>query len=393
MNRFLSLLHLPPEEKEKRGIVHTPAEIAQQPDIWPVWSSLLAGYNPRWREFLAPEGERRDGPDIVLTGAGTSEHIGNAIAVGIAAQLARNTLSISSPNLLTHFDFLLLPTRTCVLVSFSRSGRSPETVEVARRARHLAHVVRQVIFTCDETGSLAREARSDPESLIVIPPREANDESLAMTSSFSCMTLGALAMAYHGEYDHFDRHLKKATEGARRVIQEFGDLLYEFVGKPPRRICFLGSGPLQGAMQECALKILELTDGAVASAYNSYLGLRHGPKVFLRGDCRVVGALSGEACVRRYEMDLLREIKAQVGASNILLICNQRDAEVNELACDIVELFPDGGELPDLFRVVTDVLVGQVIGLFSSLKLGLQPDQPNQAGSINRVVKGVSIYN
>ena len=199
-------------------------------------------------------------------------------------------------------------------------------------------------------------------------------------------------MAYHGRFDHFDRQLKNATRGARRVINEYGDLLYGFVEKPFSRICFLGSGPLQGAMQECALKMLEMTDGKIASAFNSFLGVRHGPKVFLRGDCRVVGALSGDSRVRPYEIDLLREIKKQIGGSNLLLICNQRDAGVDDLACNVVELFPDGGELPDLFRVVTDVLVGQMIGLFASLELGLLPDRPSQTGAINRVVEGVSIY-
>ena len=393
MNQLLSLLHLPPEEKEKRGIVHTPVEIAQQPDIWPVWSSILAETDARWPEYLFPESPLAEGPDIVLTGAGTSEHIGNAIATGISARLARNTLAVSSPNLLTHFDSLLLPNRTCILVSFSRSGRSPETVEVAKRARQAARVVRQVIFTCDESGNLARDAQLDPESLVVVSPREANDEGLAMTSSFSCMTLGAISMAYHGEFDNFDRHLKEATAGARRIIQGYGDLLYEFVGNPSQRICFLGSGPLQGAAQECALKILELTDGKVTSAFNSYLGLRHGPKVFLRGDCRVVGALSGDARVRRYEIDLLREIRTQISQANLLLICNRRDTELDDLACEVVELFPNGRELPDLFRVVTDVLVGQIIGLFAALQLGVPPDQPNRTGSINRVVEGVSIYN
>jgi tagatose-6-phosphate ketose/aldose isomerase len=392
MNRFLSLQHLPLEEKEKHGVVHTPSEIAQQPDIWPVWSSLLQSYDSQWAAFLAPEGEARDKPIVVLTGAGTSEHIGNAIAAGIGSMLDRITLSISSPDLLTHFDSLLLPTRTYVLVSFSRSGRSPETVEVARRARQASQVVRQIIFTCDEAGDLASEAWTDPESLVVVPPREANDRSLAMTSSFSCMALGAMCMSYHGKYDLFDRQLNTATQGASRVIQEYGDLLYDFARKRFGRICFLGSGPLQGAMQECALKILEMTDGKIASTFNSFLGLRHGPKVFLRDDCRVVGAISGDACVRRYELDLLRELKKQITGFNPLLICNQRDAGVDDLACDVIELFPGGDDLSDTFRVVTDVLVGQVIGLFASLELGLMPDSPNQSGSINRVVEGVCIY-
>jgi len=40
-----------------------------------------------------------------------------------------------------------------------------------------------------------------------------------------------------------------------------------------------------------------------------------------------------------------------------------------------------------------DVTVGQTLGLFKSLAFGLKPDNPSVKGVINRVVKGVKIYN
>ena len=39
------------------------------------------------------------------------------------------------------------------------------------------------------------------------------------------------------------------------------------------------------------------------------------------------------------------------------------------------------------------VIVGQLLGMFKSLDLGLKPDTPSEGGIINRVVKGVKVYN
>ena len=38
------------------------------------------------------------------------------------------------------------------------------------------------------------------------------------------------------------------------------------------------------------------------------------------------------------------------------------------------------------------VVFAQMLATLRSLSLGLSPDQPNSAGTVNRVVQGVSIY-
>jgi fructoselysine-6-P-deglycase FrlB-like protein len=43
-------------------------------------------------------------------------------------------------------------------------------------------------------------------------------------------------------------------------------------------VIYLGSGPLEALAKEAALKIMELTGGAVMTMANSALGFRHGPK-------------------------------------------------------------------------------------------------------------------
>ena len=48
--------------------------------------------------------------------------------------------------------------------------------------------------------------------------------------------------------------------------------------------------------------------------------------------------------------------------------------------------------LADDYRPAVDVIFGQLLGLFVSLRLSLQPDCPSPNGAITRVVQNVSIH-
>ncbi|XNM79562.1 SIS domain-containing protein [Escherichia coli] len=57
---------------------------------------------------------------------------------------------------------------------------------------------------------------------------------------------------------------------------------------PWKRIVYLGSGGLQGAARQSALKVLELTAGKLAAFYDSPTGFRHGPKSLVDDETLVV---------------------------------------------------------------------------------------------------------
>jgi len=48
--------------------------------------------------------------------------------------------------------------------------------------------------------------------------------------------------------------------------------------------------------------------------------------------------------------------------------------------------------VPDDCRPPVDVLFGQLLGLFFSLRCNLMPDRPSPGGVISRVVQNVRIY-
>ena len=151
------------------------------------------------------------------------------------------------------------------------------------------------------------------------------------------------------------------------------------------KVCFLGAGPLKGAAIESALKVLELTGGRVIGFAESFLGLRHGPLSAVDSDTLVVAFLSGDSRRRAFEMDLVREIDDKKLTGKFLIVA-PTDVEPNMLSLQLSEPISDL-YLPPLF-----VLVGQLLGLFASLREGLRPDEPSPRGAISRVVSHVTIY-
>ena len=75
------------------------------------------------------------------------------------------------------------------------------------------------------------------------------------------------------------------------------------------RVAYLGSGPLQSLAREAALKLLELTDGALVTMFESTLGFRHGPKTVVNADTLVVVFASNDPLTRAYDRDLIEELR------------------------------------------------------------------------------------
>jgi tagatose-6-phosphate ketose/aldose isomerase len=84
-------------------------------------------------------------------------------------------------------------------------------------------------------------------------------------------------------------------------------------------------------------------------------------------------------------MDLIREIGDKTLTGKFLIVAST-DVGPDMLSLQLSEAISDL-YLPPLF-----VLVGQLLGLFASLREGLRPDEPSPRGAISRVVSHVTIY-
>ena len=424
MNEFERLLALPDKEKKNRGLLHTPREIAQQPDMWLETANRLLRQREPVRDFLKSAGfcdalrptsgtpvsaaaestmgsrcRTREG-GVLLSGAGSSEYIGRAAAPALEQALSASVRVAPSTDLVVRPLAHLRPELRFLIIHFARSGNSPESAASFRLAERLSPRSHQLCITCNPEGALAKLAESAAEksgkARCFLLPEETNDRSLVMTSSFSSMALTAMLIPSLCRSDVSDERMRSLVsslaDAARRVLRQYADELHAAANRPFGRAVFLGDGPCLGVMQECCLKMLEMTEGKVAAGASSFLGLRHGPQVFIDGECLVAASLSSRSYTRQYEIDLLKELRSKKQGMVFIVICHKSDPTVRELADVCVELLPEGEIPDDAYRGIADLVAGQVLALFKCLQLGLEPDSPSSAGTIHRVVEGVRIY-
>jgi tagatose-6-phosphate ketose/aldose isomerase len=371
-------------ELESRGAKWTAQEIAQQPAVWQAVADLLEREREGVDGFLKP---LLANPylRVVLTGAGTSAYIGDCLAPALSARLHRRVEAIATTELLSGPHLRLPAEGPTLLVSFARSGNSPESVAAVELAEHfLAGRVAHLVITCNPEGALALRARALGQSCILLMPEAAHDRGFAMTSSFSAMLLaGALAF----------RLLEPAVaprlaRAAAEILPQATALAGRLVERGFERVVYLGSNELRGLASEAALKLLELTDGRVVAVADSTLGFRHGPKTILNAKTLVVVLLSNDGYSRAYDCDLLHELEREGRAGAVLALGGRADGESRAEKL----IMPGMSEASDLELSPLLVLVAQSYALLQSLELGLTPDRPDPAGTVNRVVQGVTIH-
>lgn len=377
------LLELSEAELESLGLTHTLREILQQPQTWLRTYERVQRSSASIEKFL---GEPRD---VFLVGAGTSDYIGKSVCALLQKSWGCNVQAAPSTDLLTNMEDYVLPDRDYVWISFSRSGDSSEGVAVLEQALDLFPRIKHLIVTCNENGKMARSFANKANVFSVVLDDEVNDRGLAMTSSFTNMVIVAQALAHLRTLESYGEIVDKLAKAASLLLLSAMPVCERIVDEGFSKVCFLGTGPLKGAAIESALKVLELTSGRVIAFSESFLGLRHGPLSAIDSDTLVVAFLSAEARRRAFEMDLVREISDKrltekllgISATNV-----ENGSFPDRLSLQLSEAIPDL-YLPPLF-----VLVGQLLGVFASLREGLRPDEPSPRGAITRVVSHVTIY-
>ena len=384
MNPLSRLLSLPQAVKQERGLLYTPAEIAQQPATWRTTHRLFEESRPELMKFLKQAHSERW--TIYLVGAGTSDYIGHSIANLLRRHWRCEVSAIASTDLLTNRDDLVIPDRDYLWISFSRSGDSPEGVAVLEQALASSPKVRHLIVSCNKNGRMVELAQQSRNCFAMLLNDAVNDRSLAMTSSFTNMVVFGQELAHLWDNEHFEKTLDKMTLAADYILNDGAVLAHSLAQRGYRRACFVGAGALAAIARESALKILELTSGEIQTMHETTLGLRHGPMSSLNMDTLFTGFISTEDRRRRYDLDLLNEIRAKQVVRTIVAVGRTDAASDYSLYC---EAFDD---LDDAYRPAVDVIFSQMLGLFASIELGLKPDSPSPNGLISRVVEQFAIY-
>lgn len=365
------------------GAEWTAREIAQQPSIWPQVERLIAAERAKLDGFLKPLLAKSD-LRVVLSGAGTSSFIGDCLVPVLSARLGRRVESLATTDLVSGPHLLLQRDVPTLLVSFARSGNSPESVAAVDFAERSLLDAHHLIITCNAEGELVKRSSSLRSARAIVLPDATNDRGFAMTSSFTSMLLTA-ALSFGVIRPEAVSTLAAC---ATSVLQQAWPLALRLVRREFQRVVYLGCNELRGVASEAALKLLELTDGRVVALAESTLGFRHGPKTVINDRSLAVVMLSNDAYTRSYDLELLAELRRDARAGAILALSGKHD-DVPEGDNVIYDGLRDASDIELAF---VHILVAQTYALLQSLALGLTPDRPNAAGVVNRVVQGVNIH-
>ena len=385
MNALQQLLSRPVSERESGGYVHTAAEIASQPAVWRKTLAVVSDSFPALTRFCM--GARR----VLLTGAGSSFYA----AVGIAPLLRQSLCTaeaIPSTEILMDPDSSF-PAEEFILVSLARSGDSPEGNAVFRLAeKKRPGLVKQLVITCNPQGEMARLAdQGGAHCFRLLLPEESNDKSLAMTASFSSLTIAGFSLGFLEALPSYAQAVEGLARAAETLLGGGSTLARELAAERFSRIFFLGSRPYLGGILEAHLKVQEMSGGSVVAKAEDTLGFRHGFMAAVDPDSLIVLALSRDPCRRKYEMDLLSEIKQKQMGKKTVVVGGQVLGPTRE-AADAAFDYGDVPAVSDPVLAPIAAIPGQLLGLFLSLEAGLHPDNPSPGGIINRVVQGVRIH-
>ena len=379
------------EQMKENFSTYTIHEIYQQPATWRKTCAQLAACKTELQAFL-DQVVRADDFDIVLTGAGTSEFVGNSLYHALNKKYNFKVKSYASTDIVPNPEDTLSRTKPTLLVNFGRSGNSPESVGSVEAAEVVCENLFHLFVTCNCEGALSKlaDSRSNCFALNLTP--ETHDKSFAMTSSYSNMYLATyLAL-------NLDR-LEEITAAVEKICvagENFLDNQYEAVAKIVAefdfdRIVYLGNIALKGVAQESALKMLELTAGKVATMYDSQLGFRHGPKSIINDTTLTVAYLSDDAYRRQYELDLIKEMAGQRKGNKIAVVYNKACEGIEELADYTIQINV-GSDMENIMLGLDFIMFAQTLAVMKSLSMGITPDNPCPTGEVNRVVKGVILY-
>ncbi|MTI87801.1 MAG: SIS domain-containing protein [Balneolaceae bacterium] len=377
-------------KSRKRG-VKTSAEIFRQPETWEQSWEKIQNEEKELCNFL-DSALSNDKLNIVLTGAGSSAFVGDVVASTWKQFTKKPIQAIPTTDLVTHFSDKIDTRLPLLLISFARSGNSPESTATIHQANELCDEVFHLIITCNPKGKLA-QVGENPNSYVFSLPAGAEDQSLAMTNSFTSMTLSAsiIPMLTSGvPRETIEKQVQLISDYGKSLLEEHLPEIEKAAASSFNRIVFLGSGPMWGIAKESHLKVQELTNGDVLGKFDSFLGFRHGPKAIINKDTLIVYLLSNQQHPVNYEKDLIEQIAQHNIDLHTLLIS---ESPATNLDTDFAVQLNTSEKLNEVFWCVLCTLPAQVIGFNKSVILGYDPDSPSPGGTISRVVKGVKIYN
>lgn len=393
MEKVISkLLGLEISKLEDCSGLNTAKEIIQQPDTWRESIKNLIKNKIEIKSFIDSFLSKKEFR-IILTGAGTSAFAGEVCEPYLTSLLNKRVEAIATTDLVASPKSYFIKDMPTLLVSFARSGNSPESVHAVNLANQLVDDLYQVVITCNENGKLAKNTVNDEKSLLLLMPPQTNDLGFAMTSSFTTMVLNAMAVFNINNIENFSSDVDKLSNSVNDFIENNIEKVTSLSNEDFERIVYLGSSTSKGIARESALKVLELTAGKVNASYDTPLGFRHGPKSVVDDETVSVIYISNDEYTRKYDLDLAKEMLAHKKNDKVVIVGDNIEEDILNKADYVFNVENINYTVEnEVLLPLQQIIFGQMLSFLKSVNLGITPDNPCPTGEVNRVVQGVILH-
>ena len=393
MEKVISkLLGLEISKLEDCSGLNTAKEIIQQPDTWRESVKNLIKNKIEIKSFIDSFLSKKEFR-IILTGAGTSAFAGEVCEPYLTSLLNKRVEAIATTDLVASPKSYFIKDIPTLLVSFARSGNSPESVHAVNLASQLVDDLYQIVITCNENGKLAKNTVNDEKSLLLLMPPQTNDLGFAMTSSFTTMVLNAMAVFNINNIENFSSDVDKLSNSVNDFIENNIEKVTSLSNEDFERIVYLGSSTSKGIARESALKVLELTAGKVNASYDTPLGFRHGPKSVVDDETVSVIYISNDEYTRKYDLDLAKEMLAHKKNDKVVIVGDNIEEDILNKADYVFNVENINYTVENkVLLPLQQIIFGQMLSFLKSVNLGITPDNPCPTGEVNRVVQGVILH-
>ena len=393
MEKVISkLLGLEISKLEDCSGLNTAKEIIQQPDTWRESVKNLIKNKIEIKSFIDSFLSKKEFR-IILTGAGTSAFAGEVCEPYLTSLLNKRVEAIATTDLVASPKSYFIKDIPTLLVSFARSGNSPESVHAVNLATQLVDDLYQIVITCNENGKLAKNTVNDEKSLLLLMPPQTNDLGFAMTSSFTTMVLNAMAVFNINNIENFSSDVDKLSNSVNDFIENNIEKVTSLSNEDFERIVYLGSSTSKGIARESALKVLELTAGKVNASYDTPLGFRHGPKSVVDDETVSVIYISNDEYTRQYDLDLAKEMLAHKKNDKVVIVGDNIEEDILNKADYVFNVENINYNVEnEVLLPLQQIIFGQMLSFLKSVNLGITPDNPCPTGEVNRVVQGVILH-
>lgn len=372
--------------------LNTAKEIIQQPDTWRESVKNLIKNKIEIKSFIDSFLSKKEFR-IILTGAGTSAFAGEVCEPYLTSLLNKRVEAIATTDLVASPKSYFIKDMPTLLVSFARSGNSPESVHAVNLASQLVDDLYQIVITCNENGKLAKNTVNDEKSLLLLMPPQTNDLGFAMTSSFTTMVLNAMAVFNINNIENFSSDVDKLSNSVNDFIENNIEKVTSLSNEDFERIVYLGSSTSKGIARESALKVLELTAGKVNASYDTPLGFRHGPKSVVDDETVSVIYISNDEYTRKYDLDLAKEMLAHKKNDKVVIVGDNIEEDILNKADYVFNVENINYNVENkVLLPLQQIIFGQMLSFLKSVNLGITPDNPCPTGEVNRVVQGVILH-